>query len=56
MTLNTLKTLFFVDHVTLFFNRAKQDGGGLDAHISNGFQIRASLFTGKGHVVCGHVY
>ena len=44
MTLNTLKTVFFIDHVTLFLNRAKQNGAGLDAHVLNGFQFRSNLF------------
>ena len=49
MTLNTLKTVFFIDHVTLFLNRAKQNGAGLDAHVLNGFQFRSNLFIDIGH-------
>ena len=51
MTLNTLKTVFFIDHVTPFLNRAKQNGAGLDAHVSNGFQFRSNLFIDIGQVV-----
>ena len=55
MTLNTLKTVFFIDHVTLFLNRAKQNGAGLDAHVLNGFQFRSILFIDIGQLVYGQV-
>ena len=51
MTLNTLKTVFFIDHVTLFLNRAKQNGAGFDAHVLNGFQFRSNLFIDIGQLV-----
>ena len=56
MTLNTLKTVFFIDHLTLFLNRAKQNGAGLDAHVLNGFQFRSNLFIDIGQLVYRQVW